>query len=76
MAGRLKRAGYQLPVDDRVRLTPAFEARASDRRVDGVRGRLLVVEVADEAHLVVRIGVLRPPPSVPLVTYSVLGTLA
>jgi hypothetical protein len=30
-----------LPVDDRVRLAAAFEARAADRRVDGVGGRLL-----------------------------------
>ena len=41
MAACLARAGYQLPVDDRVRLAAAFEARAADRRVDGVRGRLL-----------------------------------
>ena len=33
-----------MPVDDRVRVAAAFEARAADRRVDGVGGGLLGVE--------------------------------
>ena len=50
-----------MPVDDRVRLAAAFEARAADRRVDGVRGRLLRVEVAEVARLAVRVFVARQP---------------
>ena len=38
VAARLARTGHQLPVNDRVRLAAAFEARAADGRVDGVRG--------------------------------------
>ena len=41
LAAALVRAGHQLPVDDRVRVALAFEARPSDRRVVGVRGVLL-----------------------------------
>ena len=67
MAARLARTGHQLPVNDRVRPALPFEARAPDRRVDGVRGCLLGVEVADAAPLAVRVGVLRKPPSVLLV---------
>ena len=77
LAGRLSRTGHQLPVDDRVRLAAAFEARAADRRVDGVRGRLLGVVVADRAVLAVRVGVARPPPSlalVPLATFQSLNS--
>ena len=48
-----------MPVDDRVRLAAAFEARAADGRVDGVRGLLLRVEVADVAPLAVRVGSFR-----------------
>ena len=44
MAVRLALLGHQLPVDDRVRVAPAFEARAADGRVDGVRGVLLGVD--------------------------------
>jgi len=32
-----------------------FEARSPDGRVDGMRGRLLVVEAADVAQLAVRV---------------------
>ena len=35
-----------MPVNDRVRLAPAFEAGASNGSVDGVRGRLLGVVFA------------------------------
>ena len=54
--------GHELPVDDRVRPALHSEARTPDRRVDGVRGRLLVVEVADRARLAVRVPVARRPP--------------
>ena len=70
MAVRLARTRHQLPVDDRVRLAPAFEARPPDRRVDGMRGFLLRVEVADGAAPFVRVLVLRPPPSLALVPQS------
>ena len=40
---------------------------AADRRVDGVRGFLLVVEVADRARLAVRVPVARRPPPLALV---------
>ena len=62
--GRLR---DQLPVDDRVRLAPAFEARPPDGRVDGVGGLLLGVEVSDLARLAVRVVVVRLPPSRALV---------
>ena len=42
VAACLELARHQLPVDDRVRLAAAFEARAANGRVDGVRGRLLL----------------------------------
>ena len=61
MAVRLALLGHQLPVDDRVRVAPAFEARAADGRVDSVGGGLLVVEVADRAPLAVRVAVARLP---------------
>ena len=67
VAFRLARAGHQLPVDDRVRAPLPFEARAADRRVDGVRGRLLGVEEADLAPLAVRVLVVSLPPSRALV---------
>ena len=67
VTGRLARAGHQLPVDDRVRLAPAFEARAADRRVDGVGGRLLGVVEPDVALLALRVFVFRLPPSPSLV---------
>ena len=57
------RLGHQLPVDDRVRLAAAFEARAADRmrRVDGVCGGLLGVEVADASRcLPFSVGVFMP----------------
>ena len=38
---------HQLTVDDRVRAPLPFEARATDRSVDGVRGLLLGVEVGE-----------------------------
>jgi uncharacterized membrane protein YgcG len=63
VAVRLALLGHQLPVDDRVRVAAAFEARAADRRVDGVRGRLLGVIVADASRLAVRASVARLPPS-------------
>ena len=56
---RLSLAGHQLPVDDRVRLAPAFEPRSPDGRVDGVRGGLLRVEEADVALLAGRVLTLR-----------------
>ena len=52
---------------DGVRPAPALEARAADGRVDGVRGFLLVVEVADRARLAVRVPVARRPPPLALV---------
>ena len=53
---------HQLPVDDRVRASLPFKARATNCSVDGVRGLLLGVEVADVALLAARVAVLRPPP--------------
>jgi len=52
VASRLACARHQLPVDDRVRLAPAFEARASDRRVDGVRGGLVQSRALWYLHVV------------------------
>ena len=66
MAFRLERARHQLPVDDRVRLAPAFEARPPNGRVDSVRGRLLGGEVADAARLAVRVRVVSLPPPLAL----------
>ena len=65
VAIRLARAGHQLPVDDRVRLALPFEARAADRRVDGVRGRLLGVEEADVVELAARVPVIRLESTLP-----------
>ena len=67
MAVRLLRAlaGHQLPVDDRVRAPLPFEARAADRRVDGVRGRLLGVEEADVVELAARVPVIRLESTLP-----------
>ena len=65
---RRSRARHDAPVRvDGVRLAPALEARAADGRVDGVRGFLLVVEVADRARLAVRVPVARRPPPLALV---------
>ena len=63
---RLERARHQTTVDDRVRLALPFEARSPDRRVDGVCGLLLGVEVADGARLAVRVVIIRLPPPLAL----------
>ena len=63
VAVRLARTRHQLPVDDRVRPPLSFEARAADRRIDGVRGLLLRVEDAEVLCRVVRVDVTRLPCS-------------
>ena len=56
-----------MPVNDRVRLAAAFEARTPDRGVVGARGVLLCVVDADRALLAVRVLVVSLPPSRALV---------
>ena len=64
---RRSRARHDASVGvDGVRPAPALEARGADRGVDGVRGFLLVVEVADRARLAGRVGVVRLPPPLSL----------
>jgi hypothetical protein len=59
------RLRHEPPVDDRVRVAPTLDVwwESPDRRVDGVGGGLLGVEVAYRALLAVRVAVFRQPPS-------------